>query len=138
MKPEYFADKGMAIDGNFWQIHPKTGKAWTKTSITKFINDYQEPDTSPNLEALKKAAVITIKLEAAQRIMALAWQLQRGEERVSRAALGGTEQSDALEQAENALLQVFNAREAIRQASNEAEVAVNALDDAAAVEKFEW
>ena len=138
MKPEYFTDKGMMIDGNYWLVHPQTGKAWTKTAATKFINAWQAPDTSPDLEALKQAAVRTIKQQAGERISAMNWQLQRAEDRVSLAALGGAEQTSELEQAEGVLLEVLNAREAVRQASDKAEADVEALTDAEAIEQFSW
>jgi hypothetical protein len=138
MKPQYSAENGMLVAGNFWQVHPQTGKAWTKTSVTKFINAYLPPDNSPSLDALKTAAVTKIKQQAATRILALDWTLQRAEDRVSQAALGGTDQEATLEQAEAELLNVLNAREDIRQASNQAETSVMALEDVEAVKDFSW
>jgi hypothetical protein len=138
MKPQYSNEKGMLIEGNFWMVHPQTGEAWDQTSVADFVENYQAPDNGPSLDDLKKAAVTEIKQQAAERIVALDWKLQRAGDRVSQAELGGESQLSALEQAETELLNVLNEREAIRVASNEAEVALLALEDADAVEQFSW
>lgn len=138
MKPQYKNEHGMLIDGNFWLVHPQTGEAWDDASVSEFIENHVEPDNSPDIDALKKEGVTAIKQQAAERITAIDWKQQRAEERMSQAELGGEDQLAALEVAEAELLDVLHSREAIRQASNEAEAELLALEDAEAIESFEW
>ena len=138
MKPQYSTQNGMLIDGNFWLVHPQTGEAWQADSANAFIDNYQEPDNSPDIDALKQTAVSNIKQQAAERITALDWKLQRAEDRVSQAELGGESQISALELAEAELLVVLESRETIRKTSNEAETELMALEDAEAIEQFGW
>lgn len=138
MKPQYLNEKGMLIDGNFWLVHPQTGESWEQSSVSEFIDNYQAPDNSPDIAELKKAAVNTIKQQAAERITALDWKLQRAEDRVSQAELGGEAKISALELAEAELLEVLDTRETIRQASNEAEAELMALEETQTIEQFNW
>lgn len=78
------------------------------------------------LNRAKSARIIKIKKEAAQLITALDWKLERARER------------DVLELDSANTVDVLNQREAIRQASNRAEDAVNNLTDAQSVNAFSW
>jgi hypothetical protein len=138
MKPQYLNEQGMLIDGNFWLIHPQTGEAWDTASVKDFIDNYQAPDTTPDIALLKANALTEIKQQAADLITALDWKRQRAEDRVSQAELVGGADSEGLELAEAELLEVLNAREAIRVASNDAEAEVLELADAQAVEQFSF
>lgn len=135
MKPQYIDNQGMQIGNNFWQVHPKTCEPWTEQSITEFIESYQEDANEPDIESLKQVAINKIKREAAERIVALDWQLERAEERLSEAELCNP---GALEQAEDALLEILDARDLIRQQSNLAEEQLKALEDTDAIVNFSW
>jgi len=87
-------------------------------------HEYHVP-VIPLLTDMQSAKVAQIKAEAAQRIRALDWKVERAKER------------DALNTS-NTLESVLLEREAIRVASNEAEKAVNALATTNEVEKFTW
>lgn len=138
MKPQYLKQQGMLIEANYWMVHPQTGEAWDATSVKDFIDNYQAPDNRPKLDDVKSAGVVKIKQQAAEKITALDWKVQRAGDRVSQAELGGEPEHNALEQAETDLLEVLNAREAIRSASNAAEAQLMALEDIDAVEQFAW
>lgn len=138
MKPTYTPEKGMNIDGNFWMVHPFTGEAWDNDSVDAFIEGYEPSTFGPSLDELKQQGVLTIKAEAAKRITALDWQLQRANDRFDHAELAGEEGATALAQAETELVAVLEAREAIRVASNDAEAALLALDSEADVDAFVW
>ena len=138
MNPQYSNEKGMLIDGNFWLVHPQTGENWEQASVAEFIENYQAPNNGPSIDDLKKAGVADIKQLAASKITALDWKLQRAEDRMTQAELGGESQIAALDEAETELVEVLKAREAIRQASNEAETALMALEDSAEIEQFSW
>lgn len=136
MQPIYFEDKGMCIDGNYWLVHPQTGVSWTADSVADFIANYQGPDLTPDLDALKSAAVERIKQAAYGEIQAIDWRRQRAEDRLALANLGGIEED--IVAAEQVLQDELQLREAIRLASNEAEQQVSLLEDADSVEQFEW
>ena len=84
-------------------------------------------DYAPRLQAAKEAKIAEIKEEAKAQIEALDWKLQRAEERES---CGFSALSD--------LDDILTARENIRQSSNKAEAAVNALTTEAQVADFTW
>lgn len=138
MKPTYTPEKGMNIDGNFWMVHPFTGEAWDNDSVAEFIESYEASTFGPSLDDRKQQKVSAIKAEAANRITALDWKVQRANDHISQAELAGEAGASALELAEAELLAVLEAREAIRVASNEAEVKVLALDSEADIDVFAW
>ena len=84
-------------------------------------------NTEAYLADLKSAKIAQIKVEAKALIEATDWQLQRAEERES---CGFTALSD--------LDDILTARENIRQSSNKAEAAVNALTTEAEIADFTW
>lgn len=135
MKPIYIRKQGMVIDGNLWQVHPQTGEPFNDENAKQFINDYQEVENRVDLDALKQEAISNIKRQAAQRIHALDWQLQRAEERLSQSELTG---EGAISDAESQLLEVLDEREAIRQQSNEAEAHLKRLQEQNAINEFTW
>ncbi|MBC3911538.1 hypothetical protein [Undibacterium umbellatum] len=79
------------------------------------------------LTAAKAACCSLIKEEAARLIAATDWKLQRAQERDA-AGWGSLAEID----------QVLTEREAIRQSSNAAELAANALTDITTVQTFTW
>jgi hypothetical protein len=138
MKPQYFDTQGMLIDGDFWQIHPHTGEAWTQQTVAAYIDRWVAPDTTPDIGELKTVKAGEIKSQAAERIAATDWKVQRGEQRVMAAKLGGEDQADALLTAEAGLLAVLNEREAIRENSSKAETKLMALKKRENIEQFSW
>ena len=78
------------------------------------------------LNRAKANRITRIKKEAAQMITALDWKLERARER------------DVLELDSANTVAILNQREAIRQASNRAEDAVNAMTDSGSVNAFSW
>ena len=78
-----------------------------------------------NLELVKQDLVIKIKTEAAERIAATDWKVERAKERD---ALNGT----------TTLQDIYADRELIRGLSDEAEVAVLLLDTMEKVAAFSW
>lgn len=84
-------------------------------------------DNAAFLASVKASRGLSIKQEAARLISALDWKLQRAQEWLQSGA-GTVAEVDA----------VLAMREAIRQSSNAAEAAVEALTDAASVQAFTW
>lgn len=84
-------------------------------------------DAAAKLAQVKAARIVQIKAEAAQYITATDWKVQRAQER---------EQAGFAQVADVAA--VLAQREAVRQSSNAAEAAVNALTDIEAVRAFTW
>lgn len=80
----------------------------------------------PSLENEQGLVVERIKREAAEQIEALAWRIERAEERDKIGAEGET------------VGEVLREREAIRRASNRAEAEVNALESIAEVQGYDW
>lgn len=76
--------------------------------------------------AAAQQAAGAIKVSAQEQIAALAWRLERAQERAKIGAPGET------------VAQVLTEREAVRRASNRAELEVQALTDIAAIEAFTW
>lgn len=74
----------------------------------------------------KSSRIISIKAEAASRIFALEWRLCRARERAEINAEG------------ESVSEVLEMREAIRQASNEAEDAVKLIENVEDVLRFVW
>lgn len=85
-------------------------------------------DLAAHLARAKAARKVRIKQEAARLIVALDWRLTRAQER-TQSGLVATHES---------VNDVLALREAIRQSSNTAESAVDALTDAAAVQAYVW
>jgi len=79
-----------------------------------------------DLGALMSSRVSTIKENARELIADLAWRLERAQERAKIGAPG------------ESVAQVLAEREAIRRASNRAELEVQALTDIDAIEAFTW
>ena len=89
-----------------------------------------EPEPIPQpitLDEAKAAKVVEIKAEAARRITALDWRLQRAQEREQLGKTGVETVAD-----------VLALREQIRQVSNAAELAVSTLTEVSAVQAFTW
>lgn len=84
-------------------------------------------DEAKALDILKARQIAQIKAQATQLISATDWKLQRAQERDA-AGWGSLAEIDA----------VLVEREMIRRSSNEAEAAVYALTDAAAIATFNW
>ena len=78
-----------------------------------------------NLELAKQDLVVRIKIEAAERIAATDWKVERAKER------------DALNST-NTLQEIYADRELIRGLSDEAEVAALLLENLEEVTTFSW
>ena len=89
--------------------------------------EWQEPATPDALTTAKKVRIDEIKAEAAERIAATDWRLERARERASAGLDNSETEADVLAE-----------REAIRQASNVAESAVMALSSVEEVTAFSW
>ena len=81
----------------------------------------------PTMDEAQAAKIVEIKAEAARRITALDWRLQRAQEREQLGETGVETVAD-----------VLALREQIRQASNAAELAVSTLTEVSAVQAFTW
>jgi hypothetical protein len=80
-----------------------------------------------SLDEYKAEAVQRIKLEAHSRIQSLDWKVTRAKERI---AIGADSEKE--------LTDVYTERDAIRAASDQAEIDVMALDTIEAVKIFKW
>lgn len=139
MKPQYDKDQGMQINGNFWQVHPKTCEPWTEESVAEFLENYQSnDDLAQQLEAAQQQAINQIKRQAKERLKTLDWKVQRAKDRIVSAELRCDETSPELTAAESELLLVLQQRESIRAQSDEAEAQVKTLTSLAEVAEFSW
>ena len=103
---------------------------WTKDkyaddSVT-FINDKKPiPVPAQDLNRVKQDKISAVKRQAATLIAATDWQLQRAQER------------DALGISTDTPIAVYSQREAIRRASNRAEMEIDILDSAFDVNEYQ-
>ncbi|WP_125781821.1 hypothetical protein [Pseudoalteromonas rubra] len=135
MSCEYFADKGMKIEGNYWLVHPQTGEAWDEESVAAFIAGYQPPHLSEAAIAARKDELVgEIKRAVYDCLEAQLWRVTKAQERVQLAQLGGSE----AEQAAAALQAELAKREALRQKSDEAELEVAELTSIEAIDAFSF
>ncbi|TMP35524.1 hypothetical protein [Pseudoalteromonas rubra] len=135
MNCEYFADKGMKIEGNYWLVHPQTGEAWDEESVASFIAGYQPPHLSEDAIAARKDELVDeIKRAVYACLEAQQWRVTKAQERVQLAQLGGSE----AEQAAAALQAELAKREALRQKSDEAEQQVADLTSIEALDAFSF
>ncbi|RZM83792.1 hypothetical protein C3B51_05810 [Pseudoalteromonas rubra] len=137
MSCEYFADKGMKIEGNYWLVHPQTGEAWDEESVAAFIAGYQPPHLSEAAIAARKDELVgEIKRAVYDCLEAQLWRVTKAQERVQLAQLGGSEAEQAAAVA--ALQAELAKREALRQKSDEAELEVAELTSIEAIDAFSF
>ncbi|QTL34103.1 hypothetical protein [Pseudoalteromonas viridis] len=137
MSCEYFADKGMKIEGNYWLVHPQTGEAWDEESAAAFIAGYQPPHLSEEAIAARKDELVgEIKRAVYDCLEAQLWRVTKAQERVQLAQLGGSEAEQAAAVA--ALQAELAKREALRQKSDEAELEVAELTSIEAIDAFSF
>ena len=108
---------GSFVEDRYDGVTDKKVKAIDAQKATKM-------DTA-NLDLAKQDLVVRIKTEAAERIAATDWKVERAKER------------DALNDT-NTLQEIYANRELIRELSNEAEVAVLLLETLEEVTAFSW
>ena len=109
----------------FFECPPEI--TFENTQYAAFDGEKVYFNTEAYLADLKSAKIAEIKAQAKAQIEATDWQLQRAQERES---CGFTALSD--------LDDILTERENIRQSSNKAEAAVNALTSEAEIADFTW
>ncbi|MDK1287376.1 hypothetical protein [Pseudoalteromonas umbrosa] len=125
MSCEYFADKGMKIDGNYWLVHPQTGVAWNNTSIEDFKQAYQAQQivlAEERLKADKAEQLAAIKEAVFNKLNDEQWRVQKAQEHLLMAELAGDQAEMGLSKAH--LAELLSQREQLRLASDEAEQAL--------------
>ncbi|AZZ99097.1 hypothetical protein [Pseudoalteromonas sp. R3] len=137
MSCEYFADKGMKIEGNYWLVHPQTGEAWDEESAAAFIAGYQPPHLSEEAIAARKDELVDeIKRAVYACLEAQQWRVTKAQEHLLAAELS---RDDAQQQEAKTSLQAELAkREALRQKSDEAELEVAELTSIEAIDAFSF
>ncbi|KNC67304.1 hypothetical protein [Pseudoalteromonas ardens] len=137
MSCEYFADKGMKIEGNYWLVHPNTGEAWNDESVATFIAGYVPPHLSEEAITSRKTVMIgEIKRAVYDCLEAQLWRVTKAHERVQLAHLGGSEVERT--EANAAYKAELEKREALRQKSDEAELQVADLTSIDALDAFSF
>ncbi|SHO59260.1 hypothetical protein [Vibrio quintilis] len=112
-------------NGEWTNEQPVTGDTCRETLDSGAMVEFEFVEI--DIAELKSERITQIKQEAEERITCLNWRLQRAQERES---LNVTD----VETVED----VMKLREAIRTASNDAELAVNQLETVEAIESFSW
>ncbi|MCG7536492.1 hypothetical protein [Pseudoalteromonas sp. OOF1S-7] len=137
MSCEYFADKGMKIEGNYWLVHPHTGETWDEASVEAFIAAYQPPNQSEDAIALRKAALIReIKRAVYDCLEAQQWRVTKVQEHLLMAQLS---RDDVQQQEATVSLRAeLVKREALRKKSDEAEQQVTELTSIEALDAFSF
>lgn len=135
MKTYYDEQKGMCIDGNFWQVHPETGKPWDKDSIADFTDKAQtHSDNNGGVEQLRQQVIARIKQLAYSQLRAEQWRVERAKERELKASLSGNDAEAA--QQRDGLKAILVQREALRMKSDVLEAEVQRLTTKAELLKY--
>jgi hypothetical protein len=101
-------------------VHTKAGK-----TLAQQVAEYNLAKEADSLQKHKESVVLLIKNKAAEKIMALDWKLERAKEQ------------DQLENTTAKTLEVLQARQAIRDASNELEAEVLACTTHEAIDAID-
>ncbi|RRS07628.1 hypothetical protein EAG18_16145 [Pseudoalteromonas sp. J010] len=126
MKTYYDEQQGMRINGNFWQVHPETGKPWDTDSIAAFMDKVQaQTDTIDGVDSLRQQVIVRIKQLAYKQLQGQQWRVERAKERELQATLSGND-AEATQQRDNLKI-ILAQREALRVKSDELEAEVQRL-----------
>ncbi|ESP95466.1 hypothetical protein [Pseudoalteromonas luteoviolacea] len=137
MSCEYFADKGMKIDGNYWLVHPQTGVAWNDTSIADYKQAYEAQQillAETRLNDEKSEKLKSIKEAVFDKLSNEQWRVQKAQEHVLSAELAGDQAEIGLCKAH--LAELLAQREQLRQASDEAEETLAQISTYEELEEF--
>lgn len=135
MKTYYDEKQGMCINGNFWQVHPETGKPWDNDSIADFTGKAQaHTDNDGGVEQLRQQVIARIKQLAYSQLRAEQWRVERAKERELQAILSGNETETAQQRVN--LKTILAQREALRAKSDELETEVQRLTTKAELLKY--
>lgn len=126
MKTYYDKQQGMCINGNFWQVHPETGKPWDTDSVADFMDKAKaQADNDHGVAQLKQQVIARVKQLAYQQLEGQQWRVERAKERELQATLSGND-AEATQQRDN-LKSILAQREALRVKSDELEAEVQRL-----------
>ncbi|MCF6438157.1 hypothetical protein L1077_01760 [Pseudoalteromonas luteoviolacea] len=137
MSCEYFADKGMKIDGNYWLVHPQTGVAWNSTSIEDYKKAYEAQQillAQERLESEKADQLATIKEAVFNKLNDEQWRVQKAQEHLLMAELAGDQAEIGLSKAH--LAELLSQREQLRLASDKAEQTLADISTSEELEEF--
>ncbi|AOT09350.1 hypothetical protein [Pseudoalteromonas luteoviolacea] len=137
MSCEYFADKGMKIDGNYWLVHPQTGVAWNSTSIEDYKQTYEAQQivvAEERLKAEKANQLAAIKEAVFNKLNDEQWRVQKAQEHLLMAELAGDQAEIGLGKAH--LAELLEQREQIRLASDKAELTLADISTSKELEEF--
>ncbi|OCQ18965.1 hypothetical protein A7985_22545 [Pseudoalteromonas luteoviolacea] len=139
MSCEYFADKGMKIDGNYWLVHPQTGVAWNDTTVADFKQTYEAQKillAEERFEASKVDKLQEIKEAVFNKLGNEQWRVQKAQEHMLIAELSGDQAALGLSKSQ--LQELLAKREQLRKASDEAEVIIAEFTTQAELDDFEF
>ncbi|MBQ4814032.1 hypothetical protein J8M20_21885 [Pseudoalteromonas luteoviolacea] len=139
MSCEYFADKGMKIDGNYWLVHPQTGVAWNDTTVADFKQTYEAQQIlleEERFEASKADKLQEIKEAVFNKLGNEQWRVQKAQEHMLIAELSGDQAALGLSKSQ--LQELLAKREQLRKASDEAEVIIAEFTTQAELDDFEF
>ncbi|KZN53301.1 hypothetical protein [Pseudoalteromonas luteoviolacea] len=137
MSCEYFADKGMKIDGNYWLVHPQTGVAWNSTSIEDYKKTYEAQQIlleQERLESEKADQLAAIKEAVFNKLNDEQWRVQKAQEHLLMAELAGDQAEIGLSKAD--LAELLSQREQLRLASDKAEQTLADISTYEELEEF--
>ncbi|TQF71840.1 hypothetical protein [Pseudoalteromonas luteoviolacea] len=139
MSCEYFADKGMKIDGNYWLVHPQTGVAWNDTTVADFKQTYEAQQIlleEERFAASKAEKLQEIKEAVFNKLGNEQWRVQKAQEHMLIAELSGDQAALGLSKSQ--LQELLAKREQLRKASDEAEVTIAEFTTQAELDDFEF
>ncbi|KZN37590.1 hypothetical protein N474_04990 [Pseudoalteromonas luteoviolacea CPMOR-2] len=139
MSCEYFADKGMKIDGNYWLVHPQTGVAWNDTTVADFKQTYEAQQIlleEERFAASKAEKLQEIKEAVFNKLGNEQWRVQKAQEHMLIAELSGDQAALGLSKSQ--LQELLAKREQLRKASDEAEVTIAEITTQAELDDFEF
>jgi len=101
-------------------VHTMPGK-----TLDQQVTEYNSAKEADSLQKYKESRIPQIKAKAAEKIMALDWQLERAKEQ------------DQLENTTSRVLEVLQARQAIRDANNALEAEILACETREAIDAID-
>ncbi|KZN34950.1 hypothetical protein N480_20405 [Pseudoalteromonas luteoviolacea S2607] len=139
MSCEYFADKGMKIDGNYWLVNPQTGVAWNDTTVADFKQAYEAQQIlleEERFAASKAEKLQEIKEAVFNKLGNEQWRVQKAQEHMLIAELSGDQAALGLSKSQ--LQELLANRELLRKASDEAELTIAEFTTQAELDAFEF
>ncbi|TMN89467.1 hypothetical protein CWB72_10545 [Pseudoalteromonas phenolica] len=139
MTCNYDKKQGMCIDGNFHLVHPYTCEPWTAQSVASFVKEYasqQEVVLKERVESEKCRLVELVKQRTFQKLTSEYWRVERAQEHLMMAELG--QDNSVIEKARSQLNSVLTKRQAWREASDIAEVALQSTNTLESLENFSF